>query len=207
MLDTKVFIFDFDGTIADTLRTGVDIYNKIAEEKGFGKVNEENVEKLRDMSVREVAKELGISLLQIPRVAVRIRSELKREISRLNMFSGMREMLGELKKRGAILGILSSNSEENVRAFLSHHDIEMFDYVESESNIFGKGGALKHLMKKHHLDPSGTMFIGDEVRDVEAARENGVKSVAVTWGANSKKALKAAKPDFVIDKPKELVIL
>ncbi|HLB58081.1 MAG TPA: HAD hydrolase-like protein, partial [Gammaproteobacteria bacterium] len=50
-----------------------------------------------------------------------------------------------------------------------------------------------------------TFYIGDETRDIQAAKKNHIYSIAVTWGFNNKKVLAAEKPDFLIDNPKELL--
>jgi len=41
--------------------------------------------------------------------------------------------------------------------------------------------------------------VGDETRDIEAAKAAGFQSVAVTWGYNSKKVLENARPDFIVE--------
>ena len=48
-------------------------------------------------------------------------------------------------------------------------------------------------------------YIGDEVRDIEAAKEAGINSVAVTWGFSDLAQLKKAKPFALITKPEQLL--
>ena len=59
-------------------------------------------------------------------------------------------------------------------------------------------------MKSFHLKPVDIVYIGDEVRDVEAAKAMGVKIVSVTWGFQSKQILERGEPDYIAEKPKEL---
>jgi phosphoglycolate phosphatase-like HAD superfamily hydrolase len=81
----------------------------------------------------------------------------------------------------------------------------MIDFVFSGSSIFGKHVVLQELIKKHGLKKEETVYIGDEVRDVEASKKAGIKAIAVTWGYNTRKALETAKADIVVDKPAELI--
>lgn len=49
------------------------------------------------------------------------------------------------------------------------------------------------------------MYVGDEVRDIDAAKAVGLISVAVCWGFNSRFALEKAQPSFIADNPEELL--
>lgn len=51
------------------------------------------------------------------------------------------------------------------------------------------------------------MYVGDEVRDIEACQKVGIKIAAVTWGLNTKEALERYHPDSLIDKPQQLLDL
>ncbi len=50
-------------------------------------------------------------------------------------------------------------------------------------------------------------YVGDEVRDVVAARQAQVKSIAVTWGFNTLTALQQAQPHALIEQPQELLTI
>jgi len=200
----QVIIYDFDGTIADTLHAAVAIYNRMAHEKGFRVVDENNLEFLRGKEARAVLKELGMSMYQVPSLILRGRRELKHSIENLRIFPGMGDLLNKLKSRGYKQGILTSNSEENVRAFLRKNAIDIFDFIHSGS-IFGKGRALKKTMKENHFAPQEVIYVGDETRDIEAAKSAGVKIVSVSWGYNSKEVLEKNNPDWLISRPEELL--
>ena len=103
------------------------------------------------------------------------------------------------------MGILSSNSKENIEKFLQANSLEIFDFIHSEENILGKGKALGNLLKTHRLKNNEVIYVGDEVRDIEACKENGVKIISVTWGFNKKDILKKSKPDYIVDKPRKIL--
>ena len=73
--------------------------------------------------------------------------------------------------------------------------------------MFGKDKKLRSAMRKYNLNPKETFYIGDETRDIEAAKKVRIKSVAVTWGFESEKVLKKADPDFIIKSPEEFLAI
>ena len=113
-------------------------------------------------------------------------------------------MLG-LTENGYKLGILTSNSEENVSKFLKKNNLDLFDFIHSESSILGKSKAMHDLLKKHGIRPEEAIYVGDEIRDIEAARKTNIEIIPVCWGYNSKQILEKQNPDFLIDEPRQLI--
>lgn len=114
-------------------------------------------------------------------------------------------MLINLKKTHHPLGILSSNNKTNIVKFLKNYRIDFFDFIYSEKNLFGKSRAIDNLLKKQDLKPQEIIYVGDEIRDIEAAKKSKIKVVAVTWGFNTKAILEKMKPDFLVENPDELL--
>jgi phosphoglycolate phosphatase len=125
----------------------------------------------------------------------------------VNPIEGIPEVLARLHGRGHRIGILTSNSESNVAAFLSRHDLPYFHFVRTSSKLFGKASQMKKIIKEEKVPPADALYVGDETRDVEAAKESGLRMAAVTWGYNSKAALEAMSPDHLLHKPAELLLL
>jgi phosphoglycolate phosphatase len=59
-------------------------------------------------------------------------------------------------------------------------------------------------LKELKLSNKEVIYIGDMVSDIETSRNANVKIISVTWGWSSKEELKKAKPDWIVDDPKEL---
>ena len=72
-------------------------------------------------------------------------------------------------------------------------------------SLFGKTHRIGNVLKKTGIAPSATMYVGDETRDMEAARKAHVSAIAVCWGANGREAMETEGPDFCIDDPAELI--
>lgn len=198
-------IFDFDGTIADTLEAMVDLFNQVSVKYQLPQIAQADREKIRNLSAKELIEEFKISRLKFIRLTKEVLPKLKNNLQQLNLISGLEELLIDLKEKGFQIGIVSSNSKENIELFLNYHQIKGIDFIYSEKGLFGKAKVLSNVLKKHHLTAAKVIYVGDEVRDIEASHQAGLPIIAVTWGFNSKARLQKAKPDYIIDQPKELL--
>jgi len=203
-MKNNVLVFDFDGTIADTFHYILNLSNQFSSEFNFKEIAPHEVEGMKDKTSQEVIKHLGVPLFKIPFIVAKAKKELEKDISEIQPVEGLKEILRQLKNFGYKMGILSSNSSENVLKFLKNHDLDFFDFIGTTSKIWSKNTSLSKLMQDEGLSPETTVYVGDETRDIEAAKKAGVKCVAVTWGYNSQKALKKHNPDYLVTKPDEL---
>jgi len=198
------FIFDFDGTIADTFALTVKINTQLAPKFGFGLITPEHIKTFRRYGAKALIDSLHISPPKLAQYLLAVKKEMGKQISNLKPLPGISLAVKDLKKANFI-GILTSNKTENVNLFLKANDLDIFDFVHSEKNIFGKAPVLKKLIKKYKLNSKETYYVGDEPRDIEAAKSAGLISVAVTWGFSDEDLLKSGHPDYIINKPSELL--
>jgi len=203
-MSKKVVFFDFDGTIAETMFAGIPIYNNIAREYGFKEITEDMIPSLRDKNLRQIIKELEIPRLKIPIIARRLRKELKEIIPNIKPILGIPDIVFFLKNKGCVIGIVTSNSKSNVNLFLKKNKLYVFDFIRANSGIFSKASAIKKTISYYELQDYEKIFIGDEIKDVSAAKKNKVTVIGVTWGANSKLGLENNNADFVVDTAEEL---
>jgi phosphoglycolate phosphatase len=202
----KVIIFDFDGTIADTVDALVSIANGLAQKFGYIPITQEELALLRNLNSREIIKYSGISILKIPFLVKKVKSELKSKIKELKPISGIKETLVVLNNNGYRLGIITSNSQENVTDFLRVNDLDnLFDFVYSGVTIFGKTTIINNVLKQKQIKSQEVIYVGDETRDIEASKKANIKVIAVTWGFNSQEVLAKQNPDFLIQEPYELL--
>jgi len=200
-------IFDFDGTIADTLSAIVRLVNEHAFEFNIKPLADKDVEELRGMSNIDIIKRYRIPLIKVPYMVLHAQKELNQRIDEMTIFPGMKELILGLKGLGVRLGILTSNSRENVQKFLRTQALEIFDFIHAEQNFFGKNWALLHLLKKHGLKRDEVLYVGDEVRDIEACQKVGVPVIAVSWGFHRRDLLAAKKPTYLVDAAAEIMAI
>jgi phosphoglycolate phosphatase len=204
----KSVIFDFDGTIADSFNLCLEVGNRLTEEYGIAPVTPEKLERWRHMTSKQILSELDLPILQLPRMLRRFKAALREEVVNFPFILGMRETILELWDQDYVIGVVTSNSAETVRAFLNHQGIgHLFEFVESCPYYLGKQHTLRRLSQRHHLDRAQMIYVGDETRDIDAAKKLQIHSVAVTWGFNSPAALRDRQPDYLINHPRELIAI
>lgn len=197
-------IFDFDGTMVQSKSLAIQVFNELGGKYGGRKIEDDEIAKLSDMSIPDRLKALKVPIYRLPALLVEGKKEYKNAIVHLEPVAGIRDVLHKLKAKGYILGILSSNTKENIEYFLEHHQLKYFDFIHSASNLFGKHKAITSMGRKNEIKLDEIIYIGDELRDVEACKKIKVTVIAVTWGWDSPELLKDAAPNFICHTPLEL---
>ena len=199
-------LFDFDGTLVDSFNCVMEKALLLAKELNMRKISEEDIEQLRGLSSKELIKLLNIPIYKIPKLVHQMRKHLRKEIHTLPPAMDIKGVIEQLHPAEFSLGILTSNSLENVSMWLKAHDMaHMFDFIHNESTFLSKKYLLKKTIKTYKIDKSQTFYIGDETRDIEAATKNNIQSIAVAWGYNSEKALLTYKPNHLARHPNDII--
>jgi HAD superfamily hydrolase (TIGR01549 family) len=201
----KTILFDFDGTIADTMKKAIEIYNQLALKNNFTLVDENNLRQLQNKKPMEILKILHIPLRKLPSIANKIRKELKSSLGEISTFNGIQEALLEIKQLHYKIGIISTNNRDNIQLFLEYNNLCYFDFIFSGKKMFGKHRLLKKVIKKNNLSVDEIIYIGDEIRDIDACRKVGIKIISVCWGYNDKDSLMRENAGFIVEKPAEIL--
>ena len=201
----KVILFNFNGTITNTKFLAIDMYNEIAEKQEYKKISEEDVSYLSALSIRNRCKVLNLPLYKMPLVGIAIKRRSQQYIPNLKPVSGMKETLGLLKQEGYNIGFTTSNNQVVLNEFLIKNSINIFDYSHFSFSPLSKSKDISSFLKKYDLKKENVVYVGDELRDVKAAKKNGLFCIAVSWGFDSVELLNTGRADKVITQPKEIV--
>lgn len=201
----KLIIFDFDGTLADTFPWMVSFGNKVADKYKFKKVPETEIDYLRGLGAREIFKYLDIPVWKAPVIAKYALGLLSENIDKISLFDGIDDLLRRISNRGATIAILSTNSFANITTVLGPENTALIDQFECGASIFGKRPKLRKILKKSGIPASEAIYIGDEIRDCEAATKEGVAFGAVSWGYTRVEALEACHPAEVFTSVDQIV--
>lgn len=206
---SPLIIFDFDGTICPSYKLFVEQVNFFAEKYNLRRIEEHEIEDFRNMHPKTALQTIRVSMFKLPFLLAKARLNVRKQLLELKPVPGIIEVLNELKARGYSLGIMTSNSQENVVLYLQKYKIDIFNFIYTAKNAFGKDKHLTAIVKKTglSLQNSRVAYVGDEFRDMIAARKAHLISVAVSWGYNSKKLLNESKPDHLCDTPHQLLTL
>lgn len=200
----KLVIFDFDGTLADSARWLVRELNPLARRFGFRQLNEAEVEVLRGRDGHDVLRYLGVPSWKLPFIARRLRRRMGEDAETIQMFPGAKALLRRLAGQGVVLGVVSSNSMENVQRILGPEAAALVEHYECGAALFGKAAKFRKVVRRARVKPCETLCIGDEIRDIEAAREAGLASGAVAWGYQCREVLAERAPTWFFETPDEV---
>ncbi len=205
----RALIFDFDGTIANTLPIIFVQTIKISKKYKINKETQEILDLVSQLPFWQVLTELNISWMKTPFILWDIKQaqeKLFRDISHIQLFDGMKEVLIELTQRGLKLYIYSSNSRKNVIKFLAKEKIvSLFEKIYIGGSILGKARGLIQILKKEKLTNTEVLYVGDEIRDLIACRKVNIKMIGVAWGLAGEQTLVQANTDFIVRSPTEIL--
>jgi phosphoglycolate phosphatase len=199
----ELIIFDFDGTLADSASWMLGALRLMADKHRFRKVTDEEIDMLRARPNREVIRYLGVSRWRLPFIARDMRRLAAADATSIRLFEGIPGMLAELRQRNVRLAILSSNSEETIRRVLGA-DADAFVHYECGVSLFGKARRLSRMLRKLGHESGKALYVGDEVRDIEAASAAGVDCAAVAWGYAEAGLLASFEPTMLLTEIAEL---
>lgn len=192
-------VFDFDGTLADTFPWFCSVINGVARRYRFREIDPAETEALRGLSARALIRELGVPAWKLPFITRHMLGLAARDIDAITLFPSIRDMLLRLDEAGIILAIVSSNSEANIRHVLGPCAAR-FRHYACGASMFGKARRLTAVMRKAGAQ-GGVIYIGDELRDHDAARAAGCDFGAVSWGYTRRDVLAAGGPDALFEHP------
>ena len=193
-----LLIFDFDGTLADSYHWFASRLNLVAEKYNFRTVKPDEQDMLRQLHARQILNYLGISSWKLPMVVAHMRKLMSQDIESIRLFDGVSSLLETLYRSGFEIGIVSSNKLVNVEKVLGDHN-RLISFKECGTSLFGKPRKIRAILRKANKMPERALYLGDELRDTEAAREIGVDICSVTWGYNLPGALAGQKPTYLVD--------
>jgi phosphoglycolate phosphatase len=193
----KLVIFDFDGTLADSFSWLMGAMGPVADRYRFKRVPAEKLHELRGMGADQILSFLDIAWWKVPFIARHVRSLMSRDTAEIHLFPGVETLLANLVENGLRIAIVSSNTEENIRSILGASNAEHITWYEGNTSLFGKARRLRKVLRRSGFAPADAIYVGDEVRDVLAAKKSGISSGAVAWGYARADALEARRPTMM----------
>ena len=200
----QLAIFDFDGTLANSFPWFSRVVNDVADRYGFRRIAPHEVDALQTTDARTLMRHLGIPAWKMPLIANHMRKRKSKELDQTRLFDGVDRMLARLSDAGIALALVSSNSERNVRAILGADTANRFGLYECGASLFGKSARFRKVLRRSSTHPRDAICIGDEIRDMDAARRQGIAFGAVTWGYTTAGSLIARAPTVVFETVDEI---
>jgi len=202
----KLLLFDFDGVLVESL----DIYEK-AVSLSLAKMNKpltrgrEDFLELFDGNFYESLTKRGVDLKEFMEVSSGLLEQV--DYTEMQPVTAIIDVVEELQKNNILL-VISSNYSQTISAALEQFKFNgYFQEVLGSDFLLSKKDKVLYAIKKYQIDPEDIYYIGDTTGDIQEGRAAGVKTVGVTWGWHSKERMAAAQPDYLVNKPQELLQL
>jgi len=203
-----LIIFDYDGVLADTLDDLLQFSQQACNQLGVKHVVTKN--DLNDLEVMSFATygracEVPEHLVdEFVKICLNSFAEKKPPPA---IFTGLSSIITHLSVNHRI-AIVTTNSSQNVNAFLVKHGLEGF--IHAVYGVDSPGSkAQKIAMARDQLvdnkKQEAVFMVGDSLSDVLAAKDASVRSIAVTWGHQSLEYLLRGDPDYVVNSPHDLI--
>jgi phosphoglycolate phosphatase len=202
----SLFLFDFDGVLADSLDLYADAVTRCLDRIGmpFEKGREDYLA-LFDGNYYESMAARGIDLVAFAQATKEIFPAI--DYDTMKPFSGLAPVLDALRK-DHLLAVVSSNGSRTIQKMLARFGFDpYFKEILGYDFLFSKKEKIDYAVEKYGILREMAFYIGDTCGDILEARAAGVRSVAVTWGWHDRERLLAVGPDFVIDTPEGLLTI
>ncbi|MDR1491514.1 MAG: HAD family hydrolase [Planctomycetaceae bacterium] len=196
----KCVIFDMDGTIGDTLPFCVIAFRRTAEHFLSRTLSDEEIfEAFGPSDEGTLQKWIPDHLEDGFKIYLEEYQKLHRTMCPLP-FDGMTELLHLLKKKGVLLALVTGKGWAALKITLNIFQMEdIFDAIEVGSPIGpNKPVGLRNVLQKLNLQPYETVYIGDAITDITAAKSVSIPILSASWASTADvERQRAYQPDKV----------
>jgi len=201
----SLIIFDFDGVLADSLSDMLEFAQQTCNEMGVDHtVIPTDLSNLDVMSFATFGIACGVPMELTGEFVRRCTKKFAEKKTPPAMFDGLSDVIQKLSADNT-LAVVTGNTTENVKSFLSHHGLQDCFHAIYGVDIPGtKVEKIKLVIDRLDAGNEAVLFIGDSLSDIHAARAANVRSIAVGWGHQTLEMLMRGKPDVIIHKPSEI---
>jgi pyrophosphatase PpaX len=205
----RAVLFDWDGTLYDSIDASFKIYEELFKKYANLNLTCDYFRKTFIVDYHKYYAMHGIPESKWEEVDNHWLKRFHEMEGKIHLFPGVKEMLKELLERKMKLGIVSNGTGGRIKKEMRKNGIyEYFDAIVTDDEIkdfkpnpIGVQEALKDI----GVDAKHAVYVGDMTEDIEAGKNAGTRTAAVRWGAHSLERLRPAKPDYILNSPRELL--
>lgn len=202
------YMFDFDGTLADSGETAVLATQATFKDFGLPLPSSDQIRGYMGIPIEKSFPLMGAKT-ELPAMFTGFREHYQAlEASQVKLYPGIKEVLAKLKENGKKIYAVSSKHSEALRRNLELLQIATYfdDLVGSDQveNYKPAPDGIDVLLERYGLDPKQSVMIGDAIYDIQMGHAAGVKTAGVHWGAFDWEAVLEQKPTFALTEVQQL---
>lgn len=205
MPDYDLLVFDWDGTLADSIGRIVDAMQHAAQACGLAPRDATQVKGIIGLGLPEAIRALYPRLDEQAVGSFRehyAQRYIALEATPSPLFSGVREGLDSFRRAGYRLAVATGKARRGLDRVLNGHGLaDFFDITRAADETRSKPDPLmlEEILGHCGVSPERALMIGDSAFDLQMARNAGMPCVAVGYGAIELEALMAYEPVLAID--------
>lgn len=194
--------FDWDGTLFDSTAIIVRSIQQAVLDVGGQKPSDEAASYVIGMALMPALAHAApdVPKEKYPLLGERYRHHYLATQHDISLFDGVLPMLADLKSRHHWLTVATGKSRRGLDDVLASRQLHgIFDGSRTADETAGKPDPrmLHELMREFGADPERTLMIGDTTHDLQMARNAGVASVGVSYGAHEPHDFGALGPRYI----------
>lgn len=207
----KNYIFDFDGTVADTIGGIVATMQETFRIQGRDIPSVEEIKGVIGLPLEGCMRGLGIAVegdvAELCATYRRIFPDIA--MSQIELFPDVKETLTELHNQGKRLAIATSRNKNSLTEMMKRHGVlDYFELLVSSSDGYAPKPApdmVLGILDRLGISDSETVVIGDTSFDIEMGNKAHCWTCAVTYGNHTREKLMTAQPNFIVDSFSEVL--
>jgi len=200
--------FDYDGVFVDSLDDLLDKARRAQSSVGVGRAPQrEDFQTTQNLTFEQVGRGLGIPEERLLEYGLRFFELQNEDEDFCQLFDGIGKVIRELSGKHTIV-IITSSVRRTVERALTHYGLlENISFIFDGLQAGTKSEKIQLAMEEFSVASEQTVMIGDCVSDILEGKIAGVKTVAVTWGFQSRRLLQSESPDYVAERPGDLPVI
>ena len=198
----KVLLFDYDGTIVDSLDVAFRAYNMIAEEYSMPRMkSKEEFAGLYENNIYDAFIKLGLNHNKIKEFNYKLRDKFLECGYKPKLFNGIKKVVNQLHNTNRII-VITSNITKTIEESIEKANLDIHEVIGGDKET----SKVKKILSVKKRYPSAELFyIGDTIGDIIEGKKAGIKTVGVCWGYHSRKMIESVCPDFIAEKAEDLL--
>ncbi len=209
-MDVKVVIFDWDGTLVDSVEHIADSLHQAATELGYPALEREAYRDIIGLGMVEALEKLypGISREQMNTIREGYgRYFFSKVTTPQNVFDGMAEVVADIRAGGRGCSVATGKSRKGLEGALVSSGLgPHFEITRCADETRSKPhpAMLEEILAFYGIKPAEAVMIGDTRYDLEMAQRIGMPSIGVEWGVHKRDVLGHYAPHAIVDSVPDL---
>ncbi len=209
-MKVKVVIFDWDGTLVDSVDHIADSLHQAATDLGFPAREREAYRDIIGLGMAEALDRLYPGISHNEMTTIRegyARYFFSKVTTPQNLFEGMADVVSDLRGSGRGCSVATGKSRKGLEPALvssglgAHFDITR---CADETRSKPDPRMLEEILLFYGVEPSEAVMIGDTRYDLDMAQRIGMPSIGVEWGVHKRDVLGEYAPHAIVDSVPDL---